>query len=75
MCDANDINGCEQTGTIQLKTRHGRLEGMCCSEECANELAAELSEGTWVPFPNASNAISRAQQAHYLREYDARYRD
>jgi hypothetical protein len=55
MCDANDINGCEQTGTIQLKTRHGRLEGMCCSD--------------------ASNAISRAQQAHYLREYDARYRD
>lgn len=70
MCDANWINGCEKAAILGIQ--HGRNKIlMCCSQECANELAGEISEGTWCPFPDASNALTPEQIAEnltYMRE-------
>jgi len=71
MCDANDINGCMGAKVIALRNRRDKIVGWCCSEECCNELAGELSEGTWCPFPQAKNALTPEQIAEnltYMRE-------
>lgn len=71
-CGASDINDCKNDATIELLDSRGRPtnEHVCC-EECGNELAGELSEGCWVPFPNASNARTPEQVEEalsYFRE-------
>lgn len=71
-CEANSINGCENPATLELVNRRGKGTGewVCC-EECGNELAGELSEGTWVPFPSAKNALTDEQvreNLSYFRE-------
>lgn len=79
MCNAYDINGCEQQGSIKLKYKSGKIlthkgiELNFCSEECANEYAAEISEGTWCPFPNAHGAMTPDQIKNNLEEFDYRY--
>lgn len=75
MCNANDINGCEKPGTIELKSKNGRSEGYFCSHKCANEYAGEISEGTWCPFPKAKGALTPKQIKANLEEYDYRYSD
>jgi hypothetical protein len=69
MCDAKEINDCKKTGVIKLYDRRGRVETykgqiqLFCSELCANEYALEVSEGTWCPYPEASNALNDKQIA------------
>lgn len=71
MCDASWINGCTKQGTIKIVMSEPRDNCLFCSEECANEYAGEVSEGTWCPFPNASNALTKEQideNLTYFRE-------
>lgn len=70
-CEAHYINACECIGTIELKTGRGKSCGFFCSEACANEHAGEISEGTWCPYPDASNALTQDQieeNLTYFRE-------
>lgn len=60
-CACNMINGCENEATVEVKDRRGRVLYHVCSEECGNEVALEDSNGTWCPFPNASNALTMEQ--------------
>lgn len=72
MCDAKGINGCSVPGTIQIPIIGGKYktDEKFCSEFCANEFAAEVSEGTWCPFPTAGNALSTEQILENLTYFD-----
>lgn len=59
-CECNSINECTKSAVLEFKDRRGRSFSVC-SQKCANELADELSYGTWCPFPTARNALTQKQ--------------
>lgn len=70
-CSAHFVNGCTNAATLELKDSRGYLEGTCCSRKCCNELAGEISEGTWCPFPDEPGALTDEQiqeNMTYFRE-------
>lgn len=66
-CGASDINGCAKVGTIIVTDRRQRqLSERFCSKSCANEFCAEISAGTWCPFPREKGGLNFEQIAENL---------
>jgi len=51
-CENHEVSGCERLATIEVLNLNGRVVGVYCSKDCANEYIQDSSNGAWLPFPD-----------------------